>query len=54
MFDADGSGTISIDEIKNIFGGAGNVSEIVWEQLVKDVDINGDGQISFKEFSAMM
>jgi len=54
MFDADGSGTISIDEIKKIFGGAGNVSDSVWTRLVEEIDDNGDGMISFKEFSGMM
>lgn len=43
MFDTDGSGTISIDEIKKIFGGAGNVSETVWNDLIEEIDDNKDG-----------
>lgn len=44
MFDKDGSGSISIDEIKEIFGGVGqNISEKVWKDLMKEVDDNNDG-----------
>lgn len=34
MFDKDGSGTISIDEIKGIFGSSIKVSEKVWKELI--------------------
>lgn len=26
----------------------------VWQEIVKEVDLNGDGQIDFEEFKAMM
>ena len=51
MFDKDGSGTISKDEIKEAFGG---MEESVVEKIVKEVDDNGDGEISFEEFEQMM
>ena len=38
MFDKDGSGTISIDELKIIFGNSKNISDRVWKDLVKEVD----------------
>jgi Ca2+-binding EF-hand superfamily protein len=29
-------------------------SEEVWEEIIKEVDTNGDGDISFEEFEIMM
>lgn len=56
MFDKDGSGTISGDEIKEVltFGGASTMSAAAIDQILKQVDENGDGEISFEEFVAMM
>lgn len=54
MFDKDGSGTLSIDEIKDLFGTHAGISEKVWRDMLKEVDDNGDGQIQFKEFKEMM
>jgi len=34
---------ISTEEIRNLLGGSGNVDKKVWEDLVKEVDENGDG-----------
>lgn len=48
LFDKDGSGSISIDEIKGIFGSDETaVSDEVWKELLAEVDANGDGSISF-------
>lgn len=46
LFDKDGSGTISVEEIKGIFGHSGPVSEKVWKEMVREVDSNEDGQVS--------
>jgi calcium-dependent protein kinase len=56
MFDKDGSGTITGDEIKEVltFGGASTMSAQAIDQILKQVDENGDGEISFEEFVAMM
>ena len=56
FFDNDGSGQITIKELKTIFCGGGDheVSANVMKQLVGDIDDNGDGQISFDEFCKMM
>lgn len=43
MFDKDGSGSISIDEIKVMFGNVGAISNKVWKELLSEVDTNGDG-----------
>jgi Ca2+-binding EF-hand superfamily protein len=31
-----------------------DVDETVWEGLIKEIDINGDGEIDFEEFNKMM
>ena len=52
MFDKDGNGTISADEIKSVLGKAVDAKQL--EQVIKEVDINGDGEISLNEFKEMM
>ena len=52
MFDKDGNGTISPDEIREVLGG--NTSNKVIEDIIKEVDENGDGEIQFEEFVHMM
>ena len=41
----DGSGTISADEIKEVLGYGANVPAETIEDIIKEVDENGDGQI---------
>lgn len=50
MYDKDNSGSISTDEIKSVLGVGKDISEEVWQQIVKEVDANGDGEVSFEEF----
>jgi len=56
MFDKDGSGIISADEIKEVlqFGNNNSMSNSAVDTIIKQVDENGDGEISFEEFVAMM
>lgn len=54
MFDKDGSGMISASEIKEVLGFGKAMSEEAVNEVMKQVDENGDGEISFEEFSAMM
>ena len=55
MFDKDGSGSITPDEIKKVLFSAENkIPNSVIESVIKQVDANGDGQISFEEFTQMM
>lgn len=54
IFDKDNSGYINAEEIRNVLGKGKNIDDNVWEELINDVDINGDGEISFKEFKKMM
>jgi len=54
MFDKDGGGSISIDEIKEVLSFGQHLDEDVIQQIIKQVDENGDGEISYEEFSQMM
>merc|ERR1719436_2254204 len=57
VFDRDGDGKISKEELKLVLGD-GNVR--AWwsapgvDQVIKEVDKNGDGSIDFDEFMAML
>ena len=52
MFDKDGSGIITADEIKEVlqFGGTNQLNVAAITAIIKQVDENGDGEISFEEF----
>jgi calcium-dependent protein kinase len=52
MFDKDGNGKISTDEIKSFLGNT--LDKTALEAIVKEVDANGDGEISLVEFKEMM
>ena len=54
-FDRDGSGTISLKELKDTVVVKGSEDDReMWEQLVKQVDVSGDGELDFNEFVQMM
>jgi calcium-dependent protein kinase len=54
MFDTDGSGTISSEEIKDFFSMSDGGDDSFAQELIEEVDKNGDGEISFNEFKEMM
>lgn len=54
MFDKDGGGSISTEEIKQVLSFGQNLDENVINAIIKQVDENGDGEISYEEFQAMM
>ena len=54
LYDKDGSGSISVDEIKSVLGIGKQISEKVWLDIIREVDENGDGEVSFDEFKVMM
>jgi calcium-dependent protein kinase len=54
MFDKDGGGSISIEEIKQVLSFGQNLDDDVVQQIISQVDANGDGEISYDEFSTMM
>jgi len=57
MFDKDGNGRITPEEIKAVLGNDDNFKDIepgYWEDLIKEVDLNGDGVIDYNEFITLM
>lgn len=47
MFDRDGSGLVSADELRKVLEGANTAD---FDKMIKEFDANGDGEISFEEF----
>lgn len=54
MFDKDGSGSITADEIKEVLGFDSSINKKIIDDIIKEVDENGDGEIQFDEFVHMM
>ena len=55
MIDKDGSGMISVDELKQAFDSTGDKKEEkLWLQIMEEVDKNKDGEISLEEFMDTM
>lgn len=54
LFDIDGNGLISAGELKSVLGVGMNIDENVWAAMIKEVDLNSDGGISYEEFKQMM
>ncbi|EGD76102.1 hypothetical protein PTSG_00808 [Salpingoeca rosetta] len=53
--DTDGSGSLSATELKRYLTNIGDpLSEDEFKELLKDVDQDGDGEVSFKEFVDLM
>lgn len=49
-FDKDQNGKISLNELKEVLGD--NFEGL--DQLIAEVDINGDGEIDFSEFELLL
>ena len=55
LFDKDSSGSITTKELGTIMRNLGqNPSEEELKQMIREVDLNGDGTIDFKEFLCLM
>ncbi|CDW84490.1 protein kinase domain containing protein [Stylonychia lemnae] len=56
MFDLDRNGTISALELKQVMGSfVGDlISDKVWQDMINEVDKNGNGLIDFEEFQSLM
>jgi len=51
MFDKDGSGQISIQELKQVMHSLGErLTDRELEEMIHEADNNGDGEINFEEF----
>ena len=53
-FDLDGSGTITATELKEVLGKTHNYDDEMWNKLIAEADLNGDGVIDLPEFTRMM
>jgi calcium-dependent protein kinase len=53
LFDIDGNGFITLDELKESMP-IEITSKMEWSDLIEEVDKDGDGQISLDEFKEMM
>jgi calcium-dependent protein kinase len=53
MFDSDGSGKISANELHEMLGSEGSNSG-EWAEIIAEVDKNGDGEIDIKEFEEVL
>jgi calcium-dependent protein kinase len=55
LFDINTRNKVSPTELKQVLGnGSDNIDDHVWKELVNDIDLNKDGEISFDEFTTMM
>ncbi|KAF8398937.1 hypothetical protein HHK36_014802 [Tetracentron sinense] len=55
IFDVDGNGSISPEELQKVLMSLGDVSSIAeCKTMISGVDCDGDGMISFEEFKVMM
>lgn len=56
MFDKNNGGSISFDELRSVLQGDNpdEFTDEVFKELINQIDINGNGEIDFKEFEKMM
>ncbi|PSS22552.1 hypothetical protein M430DRAFT_137917 [Amorphotheca resinae ATCC 22711] len=55
QYDIDKAGSITVEEFGKVMKASGhNATDAEIAQIIKDVDLNGDGTINFNEFIAMM
>jgi len=54
FYDKDDSGSISIGEIRDVLGVGKSIDDHVWDQVVREVDTDGNGEVDFEEFKVMM
>lgn len=55
VFDQDGSGYISSQELKQVLDNLGEkLTEEEVDEMMKEADLDSDGQVSFEEFVKMM
>ena len=53
-YDTDKSGAISIREIKQFLGVKEDEPDDIWNEILREADENGDGEIDMEEFKTLM
>ena len=53
-FDQDGNGRISSEELRKMLDSEDRLPGDIWQELIKGVDQNGDGEVDLREFKEMM
>lgn len=48
-FDTDGSGNLSVEEFKEIFGG-NKIDDEIWKMIIAEADADNSGEIDLEEF----
>lgn len=57
VFDIDGNGKISMEELRKFFGKSdlkNSIGDKIIDSMLREIDLNGDGEIDFNEFMIMM
>lgn len=55
IFDTDGDGSITADELRQIFNNLGEkLTDEEISDMIKEADTDGDGEINYQEFVRMM
>ncbi len=54
MFDKDGSGSITPEELKAILGLSAKYSDKVWNEIISQIEHNKDDEVTYEEFKNMM
>ena len=55
VFDKDGNGFISAEELRHVMTDLGEkLSDAEVDDMIKEVDIDGDGHVNYEEFITMM
>ena len=54
MFDQDGNGKISAAELRKATSGNGLYDKQLWNEIISEVDLNGDGEIDMHEFEKII
>lgn len=55
MFDKDGNGHISATELRHVMTSLGEkMTEEEVDEMIREADVDGDGQINYQEFIKMM
>ena len=55
MFDANGDGLINRSELSQVMANLGEkLTDEEVDDMIREADINGDGQVTYEEFVTMM